>query len=339
MENKSIVIITAHCDDQEKIDILVESINELKSQGYPIIVSTHIQVPEFIYEMVDYVVYDKENPIIYNHEFNNQVRTWLWASYGGFYQEYTYDFNHGYAVLKLIKNGVGIAQLNGYDISHVVCYDYIIKDQNLLKEHIEVLKEYDVYSYEFKNAASEGVSVGLFSFKNNIFLESFGNVNSKKDYSDYCFSIFELFVLKLFQLKSAKIFKRDINDVRTNNVIDKVTLSGNTDKNFIQNKDKEKIAILFLTKVSGNYYIYFISFRHLTLNINIGKNKYQLIPNLHKSNLISIKESDLQSLVKIEIPEVEITDLYTLETRHSDGRIDNVEAVNILKLEDIIVSD
>jgi len=141
--NKDIVIITAHCDDQEKIDTLIECIDELKSQGYPIIVSSHIKVPDEIYDMVDYVIYDKENPLIYNHEFSEygQSSTWFWALYDNFYQEYTFDFNHAYAVLKLIKNGVSIASINGYKISHVVCYDYIIKDKNLLANHVNHLEE------------------------------------------------------------------------------------------------------------------------------------------------------------------------------------------------------
>jgi len=130
-----IVIITAHCDDETKINMLIDCINEIKSQNYPIIISSHIKVPEEIYDIVDYVVYDKENPIIFNHEFSEygSASTWSWTYYDGFFQEYTHDFNHAYAVLKLIKNAVAISNVNGYDISHVVCYDYIIRDKNLLK--------------------------------------------------------------------------------------------------------------------------------------------------------------------------------------------------------------
>ncbi len=147
--NKDIVIITAHCDDEEKIETLIECINELKSQKYSIIVSSHINVPNIIYDMVDYVIYDKENPLIYHHELNNlgSASTWFWTSYDGFYQEYTLDFNHAYAVLKLIKNGVAISKINGYNISHVVCYDYIIKDKGLLNSHTESLNDNDVISY------------------------------------------------------------------------------------------------------------------------------------------------------------------------------------------------
>ena len=332
--NKDIVIITAHCDDQEKLDILVECINEVKSQGYPIIISTHIQVPNNIYEMVDYVIYDKENPIIYNHEFSEYeyATTWFWALYDGFYQEYTFDFNHGYAVLKLIKNGVSIAKINGYDISHVVCYDYIIKDKNLLKTHTESLKEYDVYSYDFKVKAV-GISAGLFSFKNDKFIESFNDVNSKKDYCKWQCAIFEVFLEKVFSSKSSKIFKRDINEIRNDNIIDKVTNMGNLSKNII-NKNDKNVALLFLSKIENDSYIYFISIQgELTLKINMCNEDYQLKSSINKSNLIPITNEHLSSGINIEIPEIGITDFYNIESRYSKGRIDNNNI--LLKLEDI----
>jgi hypothetical protein len=288
--------------------------------------------------MVDYVVYDKENSIIYNHEFEEYkyATTWFWALYDGFYQEYTFDFNHGYAVLKLIKNGVSLAKINGYNISHVVCYDYIIKDKNLLKTHTETLQEYDVYSYDFKVSAV-GISAGLFSFKNDKFIESFSDINSKNDYSKWQCAIFEVFLQKIFSSKLSKIFKRDIDEIRNDNIIDKVTSMGNLSKNIIT-KDDKNIALLFLSKINDNSYIYFISLKdELTLKINVCNENYQLKSNFNKSNLIPITNEHLSSGINIEIPEIGITDFYNLESRYSKGRIDNDNI--ILKLEDIKIEN
>jgi hypothetical protein len=326
--NKDIVIITAHCDDQEKIDTLIECIDELKSQGYPIIVSSHIKVPDEIYDMVDYVIYDKENPLIYNHEFSEygQSSTWFWALYDNFYQEYTFDFNHAYAVLKLIKNGVSIASINGYKISHVVCYDYIIKDKNLLANHVNHLEEYDVFSYFFKGAATEGLSAGLFSFKSDVFIKIFGNINTKKEYCNSLYAIFEEFLEKMFLKNSAKIIKIDIDTIRENNVIDKFTNIGNMSKNII-----DDLGFLFLSKVDSDYFIYFISFIDSTLIITVDGNTYQLKATPHKSNLISITEEQLKSGIKINVPEFNLNDFYNTDSRFSQGRIDNDNIIQNLK--------
>jgi hypothetical protein len=326
--SKDIVIITAHCDDQEKIDTLIECIDELKSQGYPIIISSHIQVPNNIYDMVDYVIYDKENPLIYNHEFDEfgGSTTWFWAYYDNFYQEYTFDFNHGYAVLKLIKNGVSIASINGYQVSHVVCYDYILNDKKLLSEHTKHLEEYDVFSYFFKDAPKEGLSAGLFSFKNDIFIKSFGNINTKREYCNSTYAIFEEFLEKMFLKNSAKIIKIDIDTIRENNIIDKFTNVGNMSKNII-----DDLGLLFLSKVDSDYFIYFFSFIDSTLIITIDDNTYQLKITQNKSNLIPISEEQLKSGIKINVPEFNLTDFYNIDSRFSQGRIDNDNIIRNLK--------
>lgn len=326
--NKDIVIITSHCDNQEKVDILIECINELKSQDYPIIVSSHIQIPDNIYDMVDYVIYDKENPLIYSYEFEEygSSTTWFWSLYDNFYQKYTLDFNHAYAVLKLIKNGVSLAQVNGYEISHVVCYDYILNDKNLLSEHTKSLEEYDVFSYFFKGAAKEGLSAGLFSFKNDIFLKSFSNINTKKEYSVCGYAIFEQFLEKIFLKNSAKIIKIDIDTIRDNNVIDKFTNIGSMGKNIIEEK-----GFLFLSKIENLFYIYFFSFTDTIINIIIDDNTYKLNVNAHKSNLIPISEYQLKSGIEIDVPEFNLNDFYNIDSRFSHGRIDNENIIKNLE--------
>ena len=326
--SKDIVIITAHCDDQEKIDTLIECIDELKSQDYPIIISSHIQVPDNIYNMVDYVIYDKENPLIYSYEFAEygSATTWLWTYYDNFYQQYTFDFNHAYAVLKLIKNGVALAQVNGYEISHVVCYDYILNDKNLLSNHTKHLEEYDVFSYFFKGAPQEGLSAGLFSFKNDIFLKSFSKINTKKEYSGCGCAIFEAFLEKIFLKNSAKIIKIDIDTIRDNNVIDKFTNMGNMSKNIIEGK-----GLLFLSKIEDSFYIYFLSFIDTDINITIDDNTYKLNVNAYKSNLIPITEEQLKSGIKINVPEFNLNDFYNMDSRFSQGRIDNDNIIRNLK--------
>ena len=328
MMNKDIVIITAHCDDQEKIDTLIECIDELKSQGYPIIVSSHIKVPDEIYDMVDYVIYDKENPLIYSYEFSEygSATTWFWAYYDNFYQNYTFDFNHAYAVLKLIKNGVALSQVNGYQISHVVCYDYILNDKDLLSSHTKHLEEYDVFSYFFKDAPMPGLSAGLFSFKNDIFLKSFNNINTKKEYSSSGYAIFEQFLEKKFLEYSANILKIDIDTIRENNVVDKYTNIGNMSRNIIEGK-----GLLFLSKIEDSFYIYFLSFIDATLNININNNVYKLNASPNKSNLFPITEEQLKSGIKIDIPEFKINDFYNIDSRFSEGRIDNDNIIKSLE--------
>ena len=89
----------------DKIEILNECISSIRKQGYDILVSTHIEVSKEINDVVDYVVYDKENPLImYDEYLNNPSVVYVWMSLPGYEQNYPIKFNHAYAVMRLIQN-------------------------------------------------------------------------------------------------------------------------------------------------------------------------------------------------------------------------------------------
>ena len=179
------VVIMSHCDDEEKLNLLEKCIIANKSNGYSIILSSHIKVPEYISDLVDYIIIDKDNPIISAKE----------ASVYG-YSPYTYwnhldcditlpfQYNHSYAALKLIKNGLSIAVVNTFDKVHFVNYDYII-NTNLLEENSNLLNQYDFVGYIFNIGESTSINSGLFSVKSNTFYKVVDSLNSKKNYFRY----------------------------------------------------------------------------------------------------------------------------------------------------------
>lgn len=60
----NLIIITCHCNNEEKIQVLEENINLLKSIDLDIMLVSHVPVPFDIQSQVEYVIYDKSNPII-----------------------------------------------------------------------------------------------------------------------------------------------------------------------------------------------------------------------------------------------------------------------------------
>lgn len=64
MKNKNLIIILSHCDTKEKRKVLTDNIKILKDKGFDILLTSHIPVPLSIQNQVEYVVYDKSNPII-----------------------------------------------------------------------------------------------------------------------------------------------------------------------------------------------------------------------------------------------------------------------------------
>ena len=64
MKNKRIFCITSYCDTPEKIEVLTENILKLKKYNYSILLHSYLKVPNHISSLVDYLIIDKDNPII-----------------------------------------------------------------------------------------------------------------------------------------------------------------------------------------------------------------------------------------------------------------------------------
>lgn len=60
-KESSCFVIGCWPSSQEKMDTLIEIINQVKAFGWPVIISTHYALPPPIVEMVDYVIYEKKN--------------------------------------------------------------------------------------------------------------------------------------------------------------------------------------------------------------------------------------------------------------------------------------
>lgn len=64
MKNKTLIILTCHCDTDKKLKVLEDTIKRLKQFNFDILVISHIPVPFKIQQMVEYFIFDKSNPIL-----------------------------------------------------------------------------------------------------------------------------------------------------------------------------------------------------------------------------------------------------------------------------------
>lgn len=65
MTNKNLVIILSHCDTEEKLKVLENNIQQLKTNNFDILLTSHIPLPGNIQSQVEYFIYDKSNPILH----------------------------------------------------------------------------------------------------------------------------------------------------------------------------------------------------------------------------------------------------------------------------------
>ena len=316
---KELVAILSHADTSDKLDILRQCLSEMKKQGYPILLSSHIEIPDDIKNELDYFVYDKENPLILNREFPNMAHVHIWQNYPGYSQNFSLDYNHSYAVLKLIKNALAIAHINGYDKLHFVNYDYVLYDDYILKNHSISLDRVDLFSYYYEKFETnrEHINTGLFSVRVNPYVELFKNVNSKEDFLSSNQAVFEKYVY-FKTIENGLTMERDDQEIllATHNLMN--------NKSTFKHVIDDKIHV-YLSKENGteNYFVYINStkgdeFEVEILYDNLVK-KWNPIP--FRVNLLKIPNQILESGVEIRIPEFDYKDLYTLETNCSNCEI------------------
>jgi hypothetical protein len=221
-KSKEIAVILTHADTDDKKALLKKSLLAIKDQGFPIIVSSHIQVDEEIYDLADYVVYDKENPVIHRDEYNKH-NSYLVYTFNHPWAEMSYQmlYNHGYAAIKLMKNASSIAEINGYQKIHFVNYDYVINDHSVLENHSRLLDSYNVVSYRW-GQDNRTINTGFFSTYTHQINKVFAKVNSKQDYCEIGKHVCEQNVYELCDRVNMKIYNMDINTIKDKNIVNKV---------------------------------------------------------------------------------------------------------------------
>jgi len=63
MSNK-IALISTYCNSEEKLNILYENMVTIKSLNVDVLIFTPFKLDDKFYEVADYIIYDKENPVL-----------------------------------------------------------------------------------------------------------------------------------------------------------------------------------------------------------------------------------------------------------------------------------
>ena len=334
-KNDEVVIVLSYADTKRKLDLLEECVRENKKRGYDVIISSSISVPDYISDLSDYLIVDKENPIITGEDFDKIGGIiFFWMDYPGYKHTYPVNYNHSYAVLKLMRNAISIAKSNNYSISHMINYDFVIYD-NLFEEHSKQLLDNDVYCYECNH--DNGIDYNdnyirttLFSIKTDIFDRCFGHIKTKDDFCRERSSILEELMYVIFS-ENVKILRVNSEKMYYGNIIDQI---GTADFNISKLYDKDGDIILLNTYLylskdnSGNPYIFFLTHDKVSLNIQLNDG-YNINTILGKVYVFRLENKNLEQGFKVTIPEYEYEKIFDLNTRFATCEVDENIIINL----------
>lgn len=224
MTNKEVILITAHTPDSVRQKLLINLINSINREKYDVVVSANSKLSEEVFELCNYIVYNKENHLLtkFYHKFSLAWRNDL------FYisTSEVKKFNHIIAAGKLIFDGIKFCKAIGYNKLHFLEYDSIIVDHKILEENSVKLDNYPIIWYNHPTGlgvySSYSLNISVLTddwinyFDNNV--ERYINSNNSKVLEEFSKEFFDLDIAyqenldKYNECIKTNLFNTDNND-------------------------------------------------------------------------------------------------------------------------------
>jgi hypothetical protein len=288
----NIVLISAYCNTEEKLNVLRKNLKIIKSKGIDTAVISPIPLPEDITKLSDYTFITKENPVLDWPE--RAIAMWKTISTPkGFVKLVTTTPDYGFAGLNHVKR-LGEIFIN-YDYQY---FTFIIYDIIITPQVLKVLEEgHDsiVYPSKFKDShIIFDVSLHLLSLNK----ENLKKVINKIDFKEYKKSRTEWDVEAYLQYKIINPLNINIGDFVVEDEIffyeDLFNHSNSPlldyfihtpDENHINSEIDYNLGIIFYNLESS---------LHLNFDINNKINKFKI----ENGNFVDlgIKKSSVESI-------------------------------------------
>lgn len=139
-------LITAYCDNTEKINVLSDCIDNIKNlSSFDIIIHTHYPIPPNIQEKVEMVIFDKSNPVL---KFPQKAYV-FWRKYNN-YKLSLISNDYGWAAMMQWKNGYNFVSQMNYEKIFIINYDVFIDDFlfNLMENSLNTMDGVLLYWHE-----------------------------------------------------------------------------------------------------------------------------------------------------------------------------------------------
>ena len=182
--NEDIFIIDCWLDTDSKEQDLIKLIGVLKQFEIPILLTGHYEVKLEIQKMVDYYLYDKDNPIIRFGEYENYgVASGRWSKMGKCRIDNGVPFHHDYAIWKTMQNSFSFANTLGKKYIHFFEYDCLPDPVQYRQAFLEYSRTHDAVVYkENWTKTPNYYNTYIFSMKTEIAMKMVSTVNSMREY-------------------------------------------------------------------------------------------------------------------------------------------------------------
>lgn len=214
-----IIHLHLYLSDNESELTAYENIKKLKQYGFTILITSPKPLPRYLYDIIDYFCYDKENQLMVG-QYEGIEPTVLWTTTENVELRFVVTAlqRHGLAVLRAMIKGCKLASAYGFKYIIKFEYDDCFGEHSmkLIEETINKIIKDDYDFYLYKNCyvgRRHDVSVHLMYYRCDKFLELFDSITDEKTYNEYLVRlgeekqalILEQFILSALEKTTANI--------------------------------------------------------------------------------------------------------------------------------------
>jgi len=222
---KELILITSYTPDNTREDLLRNLVKSVKNDEYEIMVISHTPIPNDIIRDIDYFIFDKKNPLL----FDIKDKPSSFFEHPNFIIQSTEikKYNHSLAFIRLLKLGLTTAKNLKYEKVHFFEYDSLINSFLEIQENSNLLDSTGVVCYkpEHFNWPNSPISFNVeklselwFDLSDSRFLEFISDKHSKLSEE------YQMFLIK----DGGDFIMKDVSTLESKNI--KIGLYGDSDK-------------------------------------------------------------------------------------------------------------
>lgn len=314
-----LIIIDSYPNTIEGEDILDNCVNQLKKINKDILLVTHYPVKRETQQLVDYFIYDKNNPLL-------DESMLYWYGNDNFYLQ-TSAFGLGsasFAILLSIQNAVCLAKHLGKKMFYFFEYDCLISDKDL--QNIDLIKnevykrgkmghiQIDTHGVDIKN---KGVCTIFFMFEVDFFLKNFAILANCEEYKKFIKNgiTLEFYFYQILSKNFSQLYIKEKSFLKEIFPNSRLNISTNQSSHFIDvlPEKKSRKPILTITNPKSDVRDYKILFLKNDNNINevevsmmLNGYYYNYIPQEVKNIKVFNKKNSNYQLVYNKNPIIEV---------------------------------
>lgn len=183
-----IFVLGAWPNTPEKEQDLLECISRLREfKGIPILLATHYPIKSEIQKLVDYYIYDSNNELLMNDDFEEYgIDSDRWTQFGEYRLVNKTPYHHDYAIWTMMSQAFEYCSFLGKRTVHYLEYDNLIDTFQYRQSFLERSRSHDAVVYEYDkgsiNKEIPQIATYIFSAKTDILRSVMREVKSKKEY-------------------------------------------------------------------------------------------------------------------------------------------------------------